>query len=375
MPRSLEKGAADTIFSKPVSRLVLMLSRYFAGLLFISLCVVFAIGGVHIGLLLRSGYSAPGWLWLIPELIYSFAVFHAFSVFVGIFTRSSVASILLTSMFFFFNGCTHFTWRQMLSEEDQTEQVVQDESGFSDKLLSATGTGFEVMHVIMPKTSDARLITQLLRKRQEESAVELTDGPSGLTIEKPPAGFEREPRSSLARDGVLWIAPHPGNAAEATLRLQRVSRNDTDSRAVLARNLEDELKASSESGVTRSDVDDYRANIGGRRADVVAWREQRGGEERVRQTSFFQNGEWIFTLEYDAEAAWADAPERRELVRDFTGGMEFPEIDPNPPDEFKRNFGWSAPLIYNAWFSIGSTLLFIVAILGIGWWKLSRIDF
>ena len=378
MPRMLEKGAADTIFSKPVSRLVLMLSRYFAGLLFVSLCVTFAIGGVHVGLLLRSGHSDPGWLWLIPELIYSFAVFHAFSVAIGVFTRSSVASILLTSMFFFGNGCTHFFWRSSLSSEVSTTEgaVKEGDEDLSDKLLGGMNLLFETLHVVLPKTIDARLITESLRRRTEQSAVELADSDSGLTVEAPPEGFQREPRSSLARDGVLWIAPHPEGAAEATLRLSRASRNETESRVAQARNLENELKQDVPGdGITRTEIDGQRAFIGGRRADIISWREQRGSEERLRETSFFQSGEWIFTLELDAETGWASDSGREDVVRTFTEGMHFPEIEINPPDEFEQRFGWDAPLLYNGWFSIGSTLAFILAMLGLGWWKLSRIDF
>ena len=35
VPRMLEKGAADTLFSKPVSRITLLVMRYFSGLLFV----------------------------------------------------------------------------------------------------------------------------------------------------------------------------------------------------------------------------------------------------------------------------------------------------------------------------------------------------
>ena len=37
VPQMLEKGAADVVFSKPVSRATLFLSRYFAGLLFVGI--------------------------------------------------------------------------------------------------------------------------------------------------------------------------------------------------------------------------------------------------------------------------------------------------------------------------------------------------
>ncbi|MDP6838226.1 MAG: hypothetical protein QF724_04750, partial [Planctomycetota bacterium] len=66
IPRILEKGAADTTFSRPVSRLTLLLSRYFSGLLFVTILAVILIGGMHLGFLIFSGYSDPGFLWSVP---------------------------------------------------------------------------------------------------------------------------------------------------------------------------------------------------------------------------------------------------------------------------------------------------------------------
>ncbi|HTF88930.1 MAG TPA: ABC transporter permease subunit, partial [Planctomycetota bacterium] len=111
VPRLVEKGAADTVFSKPVSRAALLLSRYVAGLLFVGILVTVLVVGMHVGLLLNSGYSDPGFLWAIPVMIYKYGILHAFSLLVAVLTRSSVAAILTTLMFFAFSGCVHTGWQ------------------------------------------------------------------------------------------------------------------------------------------------------------------------------------------------------------------------------------------------------------------------
>ena len=43
--------------------------------------------------------------------------------------------------------------------------------------------------------------------------------------------------------------------------------------------------------------------------------------------------------------------------------------------DYDSFFGWNAPWQFNAWFSVGTTLAFIVAVLALGIAKLKRIDF
>jgi ABC-type transport system involved in multi-copper enzyme maturation permease subunit len=375
VPRMLEKGAADTIFSKPVSRALLMVSRYLAGLMFVSVIVTCAVGGVHLGLLLRSGYSSPEWLWLIPELIYCFAVFHAVSVFIGVTTRSSVAAILLSAMFFVGNGAAHMMWRVMNSDDEPDteleEGAEEEERDLGDVTLELVDGLVHVLHLALPKTSDARLIAELVRSEGTQPAVELLDDLSELTVAEPPAGFERDARSSLAKDGVVWIAPHPEHG-EARIQLSRASRNETDSRVKQARDLEEQLEANP----AVADIDTDREMVAERRADVVTWQETHGASTRLRYVALFQSGEWIFTLDYDGEKDWTDEKENEDALEDFVEGFSFPDFDPmDQPSGYEKSFGWKGDLGHNAFYSLGSTIAFIVLLLALGWFRLSRIDF
>lgn len=367
IPRMLEKGAADTVFSKPVSRLSLMLSRYVAGLIFVTVLAVLLVGGMHLGFLIVSGYSDPGFLWSILTLIYVFAVMHGFSVMIGVFTRSSVAAILLTMIFFLLNSCVHSIWEVKESQADSSE----DDSAIIEYLVVTS----DVLHYTLPKTGDASRMARLLRRKVEDRTMELVDtGRTDLTVERAPVGFEREPRSSLIDEGALWIATDTGSAGEASVRLRLIPRDETEGRIQEARRFVKELTADP----TVRIEDESRLYISEKRAEFVEWREDRNGEERLRRRWYFQSSaDWIFVMDYDAEAEWAAAEEREQALEDFISGIRLPDSgDPfNAPGRYEREFGFDAEWKYNAWFSIGTTMAFLLCSLLIAWWKLSRIDF
>ena len=60
----------------------------------------------------------------------------------------------------------------------------------------------------------------------------------------------------------------------------------------------------------------------------------------------------------------------------FVSSFSREEAIPQPWYEYAgRADKWSGPLKFNFWFSIGSSFAFLLLALGLGWWRLSRIDF
>src|SRR5258706_5286091 len=137
VPRMLEKGAADVVFSRPVSRHVLLLARYCAGVLFVAILSTALVLGMHIGLLLVSGTSDPAFLWSVATIVYVYTLVHSVSLLMGVLTRSSVAAILMTILFFSFNGCIHQSWigseyyreQQRLEQEEKAKEGAPPEEG------------------------------------------------------------------------------------------------------------------------------------------------------------------------------------------------------------------------------------------------------
>jgi ABC-type transport system involved in multi-copper enzyme maturation permease subunit len=99
IPNMLRKGTIDLLLVKPIHRPVLLLYKYIGGLTFIFLNTTVAVGCVWLALGLRSGLWAPTFLLMIFVLTFFFAVLYAVSALFGVLTRSPIASILLTVVF------------------------------------------------------------------------------------------------------------------------------------------------------------------------------------------------------------------------------------------------------------------------------------
>lgn len=115
-PDLMTSGGIDLYLSKPISRLRLFLTEYVAGLLFVALQVtVFSLASfLVIGL--RGGTWEPGLFIAVPIVVCLFSYVFAVCVLFGVVTRSTVASLLLTLVFWFFLGLLGFSELQMLQE-------------------------------------------------------------------------------------------------------------------------------------------------------------------------------------------------------------------------------------------------------------------
>lgn len=314
VPRLLEKGAADPLFSKPVSRFSLLFSRYVAGLLFIAGLSTFLIGGIHLGLLVNSQYSDPTFLWTIPILVYTFGLLFSFTVLVGVWTRSATAALLLSFVFFAFTGGIHIGWKAFrMAEESEflermkemselnadpaLEQVKDDIDGVAQLAL----TTLSVLHHGLPKTSDANALAALVRTQ----------------LETPP--FEQEFAFEVRNMDVL-AGLRPDGVLEFQLG-EEPRFVEPDSEGVYAAQL------------FRRDVE-VRFN---ERSDPLV------------QVS----GEPV------------------ELIDPDEARDEFME----PNAWFKSKFDWDSEWRYNAWYSLGSSLAFVGAMLGLAWLRLRRINF
>lgn len=378
MPRMIEKGAADTVFSKPVSRLTLMLSRYFSGLLFVSLLAVLLVGGMHLGLLLNSGYSDPGFLWSALTLIYLFALLHAFSIAVGVLTRSTVAAILLSLMFFVFTGCVHNGWQarrfflEVVEPELQAERGETSEGSDEEETMKVVAEGLfsviNVLHYVLPKTNDASVIAASLRRKVETIGTAFFDEVSALKILVPPKGFTKvEPDPERPNEIARWGAEQ----ARATITIERFAFGDKKRREAI-----EELESRLESeGIT--EFGEERVDILGRRTDVRTWTLELNGSAQAFREYFFYGRGYLFILSIEADRDWMDDEARQRDLTAFTASFTQDEGDRNrnPFQQMSREARWGGPLKYNLWFSVGSSLAFLLIALGLGWWRLARIDF
>jgi hypothetical protein len=99
IPQTFEAGAIDLLLSKPVSRTLLFLTKFFGGCAFIGLIATYFI----VGLWLIAGLRYDVWsnkLFLcIPILLFLFAVYYSVSALSGVLWRNAIVSAIISILF------------------------------------------------------------------------------------------------------------------------------------------------------------------------------------------------------------------------------------------------------------------------------------
>lgn len=141
VPGMLQKGTLDLVLAKPVRRPLVILTKYVGGLFYVLIPATVLIGGCWLAISWRSGYYNYGFLVSILVLVTLFAVLYSFSVLMGVLTRSTIATILLTIGLWFFSFL-----------------VAQGHGLFNTSGLihapPAVGKTFEKARLFLPRTSE-----------------------------------------------------------------------------------------------------------------------------------------------------------------------------------------------------------------------------
>ncbi len=414
VPRMLEKGTSELYFHKPVSRAWLLLSRYFAGLVFIALVSGVLVFGMYLGLLLVSGYGDPGIPVAALQLVYTFALIHSFSVLCGVVTRSTVASILLSSFFFFFNGCVHTGWiaweRASNGPNVHLEHVEVDADGSRpaaeaeererdvgepSQTVRALHATLDTAHLVLPKTTDADFFGRKLRRaldrpvfRDGDSLVTLFRLDSRLRRLDDATGAVLEPSEELrATLGALRFAATNADApagGTATYSLWRrpAEKSETrigervkvrvESSSQAAEHLQDLLERNGASALSR-ESGRFGSDAGGRELSGSILRAQDAAGNALQARVFRgSEDEWIYTLRIAAPEPMA-SEQMDELVKALLDqlGLDLASIE----EWYPSQLGFTAPLRFNILFSIGSSLAFEGALLFLSVWRLRRIAF
>ena len=99
IPQMYEPGAIDLLLSKPVSRVLLFLTRFVGGCAFMLIIAVPLICGVWLISGVRLGQWYPKLFWCIPLFALLFMVYYAISAVAGVLWRNSIVSVILTAVF------------------------------------------------------------------------------------------------------------------------------------------------------------------------------------------------------------------------------------------------------------------------------------
>ena len=99
IPDMLQAGSLHLLLSKPVSRSMLLLSKFFGGCAFVFLCVLQLVLGLYLVAGLRLDIWNIRLLWCIPVSVFLFSVFFSVSTLAGLRWRSPILSIGVTTIF------------------------------------------------------------------------------------------------------------------------------------------------------------------------------------------------------------------------------------------------------------------------------------
>ncbi|MDP8217755.1 MAG: hypothetical protein P9M03_03405 [Candidatus Theseobacter exili] len=92
-------GYIDLVLSKPVSRPVIILGKYFGAVIIVGINVFYLVGGVWLILSAKTGIWNFGFLASGGTILVTYAIIMAVMTFLGIFTKSTVLSILIAYVF------------------------------------------------------------------------------------------------------------------------------------------------------------------------------------------------------------------------------------------------------------------------------------
>ncbi len=146
VPTFLEPSAASVLLAKPVARWQLLLGKYFGVLTFVGFQMVLFVVLTWLALGVRTHVWNMTYLWCIPLLVLQFASFYSFSVLLAVITRSTVACVFGSVLFWLLgwainHGCI------------MARSVLE-----SQYLPTGTRALAEVAYWVFPKPMDAGLI-------------------------------------------------------------------------------------------------------------------------------------------------------------------------------------------------------------------------
>jgi hypothetical protein len=99
IPQTFEAGAIDLLLSKPISRPLLFLAKFFGGCIFILLNAAFFVLGLWLIMGLRFDMWKSSLLTCIPVFLFLFFIYYSVSALAGVIWKNATVSIVITILF------------------------------------------------------------------------------------------------------------------------------------------------------------------------------------------------------------------------------------------------------------------------------------
>jgi ABC-type transport system involved in multi-copper enzyme maturation permease subunit len=143
IPHMLEKGNIDLLLSKPVSRAQIILGKFFGGTAMVFVNVAYLVIGIWFLIGIKFGDWEPAFLLTILTITFAFAILYALIILIGIITKSSVMSMVVSYLIF-------FIFSPIIANR---ESIISFVGG------GVVGFILEFLHYIVPQTSELSTIT------------------------------------------------------------------------------------------------------------------------------------------------------------------------------------------------------------------------
>jgi ABC-type transport system involved in multi-copper enzyme maturation permease subunit len=150
VPSFLEPSAASVLLAKPAPRWLLLLGKYVGVLALVACQATLFVAGTWAALGLATGYWPADYLWCIPLLVLQFAAVYAFSVLLAVCTRSQVACVLGSVLFWLLCWGMNYGYQQSVALP-QLDPSVPALSPLSQALVDAG-------YWLLPKPVDLAMV-------------------------------------------------------------------------------------------------------------------------------------------------------------------------------------------------------------------------
>jgi hypothetical protein len=149
IPAFIAGGTIDLSVAKPIGRVRLLLTRYVTGLVFVALQVTVFAAACFMVIGVRGGDWEPRLFLAVPVVVLFFSYLYSFCALIGLLTRSTIAALLVTMLFWLAiivlnrtdDVLTDFRTRAQIRLERTTLAVDNSEQAAREQLQRLTDTG------------------------------------------------------------------------------------------------------------------------------------------------------------------------------------------------------------------------------------------
>lgn len=162
VPELVTGGTIETVLSKPIGRVRLLLTKLATGLLFVSLQVFVFSLGCFLTFGLRAGVWNFGLFLAVPIVVLFYSYLYCVLAFLGMMTRSTVAALLLTMLLWGGLWVINTGDKVVMSFAERQNMIVETRQGRVERMEANTIKLVKAQHTDTPDyhPTDEELLAQ-----------------------------------------------------------------------------------------------------------------------------------------------------------------------------------------------------------------------